>query len=157
MKRIIAAIALAALTLVGCQAADEKPAPVQPADAGTAAKVPAAKKATASPIKIQAVKTRFRPSVLHSGGSFTSVKVTITNNTKSNLEINPLYFAITDSGGTKHDSSTGLGEDDQQIATIKLAPGEKATGSICAEGKFTPKTVSFTKDGFGDEARAAVA
>ncbi len=51
------------------------------------------------------------------GGALSCVKVTVTNQTKKQLEVNPLYFSITDSDSTKHDTSTALGDYEGQIAS----------------------------------------
>lgn len=152
-KLALIIVAVLAVALTGC-APEEQPAPVQSAE--TPAAGSGGKKPAAAPVKLQATRTKFAPGPLNSGGQFTSVKVTVTNQAKSNLDVNPLYFSITDSTGQKHDVSSGLGEDVHQIGTLRLAPGEKATGTVTAEGRFSPKTVTFTKDGFGTSYRAEV-
>lgn len=148
--QIMAATTLAAATVSGCAAALDAPTPVQSAPPGNASKQAARK----APIGLRAARTAFAPGALHSGGAYTSVKVTITNSSTKNLHVNPLFFAITDSEHTKHEIV--LGQDKRQIATLTLAPGENATGVITAEGKFTPKTVSFARAGVDEIARAAV-
>ncbi|MEU0397728.1 DUF4352 domain-containing protein [Streptomyces sp. NPDC006208] len=107
-----------------------------------------------APVKITAVKTTFAPSVLHSGGKYTSVRVKITNDSDQEISVNPLYFGITDTGGTKH--SAELGVDENQIDTVKLAPGENVSGVITGKGSFTPKYVTYTDGLFGDDVRANV-
>lgn len=108
-----------------------------------------------APVKLVAKAIEFTPSVLHNGGEFTSVKVTVTNNSDKNVDVNPLSFAITDTHGTKHPTDA-LGEDENQIDTLTLAPGENVSGAITAEGSFTPKTVTFNEDFFGEPIRADV-
>jgi hypothetical protein len=95
----------------------------------------------ASPVKLTAKATTFKPSVIYSGGDFTSVQVTVTNNSKENIPVNPLDFTITAADGAKH--NTALGEDERQIDTLTLAAGEHVTGVISAEGKFKPARVTF--------------
>jgi hypothetical protein len=96
-----------------------------------------------SPIKIVAKKTAFNASVLADGSNYTSVKVTITNNSDDTISVNVLYFEITDSKGTKH--SAELGVDESQIDTVDLAPGENVSGNITGKGKFTAKHVTYTQ------------
>ncbi|WP_405960593.1 DUF4352 domain-containing protein [Streptomyces sp. NBC_00024] len=96
-----------------------------------------------SPIKIVAKKTPFNASVLADGSNYTSVKVTITNNSDKQISVNVLYFEITDSNGTKH--SAELGVDESQIDTVDLAPGENVSGNITGKGKFTAKHVTYTQ------------
>jgi hypothetical protein len=153
IKRIVITAAVAALALTGCEATED-PAPIQAASPGQPDKSEGGKKTF--PIKLAASRVAFKPGPLATGSNYTSVKVTITNNTGKVLEINPLFFAITATDGTKHEADA-LGSDPRQIDMGKLSPGEKATGVITAEGKFTPKTVTFTQNGFGEQVRAQVA
>jgi hypothetical protein len=95
--------------------------------------------------------------VLASGHALSCAKVSVTNQTKKKLEVNPLYFALTDTHGTKHDVSDALGEYEHQIGTMTLDPRERATGMVCAEGRFTPKIVAMTNPLFSEAARAQVA
>jgi flagellar hook assembly protein FlgD len=90
-------------------------------------------------------------------GALSCVKVTVTNQRKGNLAVNPLYFSITDSSGEKHESSDALGEYEGQIDTTTLAPGEKAKGLVCGKGKFTPAVVAMTDELLQEQARAEVA
>jgi hypothetical protein len=106
------------------------------------------------PVKVTAKETAFAPSILADGSNYTSVKVTVTNNSDDTISVNPLYFAITDSKGTKH--SHKLAADENQIDTVKLAPGENVSGSITGEGKFTPEYVTYTDSWLGDSVRVAV-
>ncbi|MBT2440309.1 DUF4352 domain-containing protein [Streptomyces sp. ISL-36] len=132
-------------------AAAEAPA-AQPSK--KAAAPPAEKPAEKAPVTVTAKKATFTPSILHDGGDFTSVTVTITNNSTEKISVNPLYFTITDSIGEKHQAQ--LGEDEKQIDTMDLAPGEKATGVITGEGSFTPKYVTYVDGMFGDGVRGNV-
>ncbi|MEV6570137.1 DUF4352 domain-containing protein [Streptomyces sp. NPDC051577] len=87
-------------------------------------------------------------------GDYTSVSVTVTNNSTKQISVNPLYFAITDTAGTKHGPE--LGVDEAQIDTVDLAPGENVTGVISGKGRFTAKKVTYTDDLLGDGVRADV-
>jgi hypothetical protein len=123
------------------------------ADAKPADK-PAQKPAEPAPVQVTAEKTAFKPSVLHDGGDFTSVQVTITNNSDEKIDVNPLYFSITDTDGSKHNAE--LGEDENQMDVMDLAPGEKTTGVITGKGAFTPKYVTYTDGLFGEGVRGNV-
>ena len=114
-----------------------------PAAEDKPAEEPKEEAAPESDVKIVAKKTAFTPSILADGSSYTSVKVTITNNSDEQISINVLYFEITDSKGTKHDAE--LGVDENQIDTVDLAPGENVSGSITSKGKFTPTHVTYTQ------------
>ncbi|MFF3482229.1 DUF4352 domain-containing protein [Streptomyces sp. NPDC002701] len=107
-----------------------------------------------SPVKVTAEKTTFKGSVLADGDDYTSVAVTVTNNSDESIDVNPLYFAITDSKGTKH--SAELGADENQIDTVELAPGENVSGSVTGKGRFTPKYVTYTDGLIGDSIRSNV-
>jgi hypothetical protein len=89
-------------------------------------------------------------------GSIGESSTPFTNQTRKNLEVNPLYFSLTDTGGTKHESSTALGDYEWQIDTTTLAPREKGTGMVCAKRKFTPKVVAMTNTLFTEAARAEI-
>ncbi|MEU9802275.1 DUF4352 domain-containing protein [Streptomyces sp. NPDC051000] len=114
---------------------------------------PAAKPEKKSPITVTAKAAAFKPSVL-AQGDYTSVSVTVTNNSTKQISVNPLYFAITDTAGTKHGPE--LGVDEAQIDTVDLAPGENVTGVISGKGKFTAKKVTYTDGLLGDGVRADV-
>lgn len=158
MKKLAAIIAvLIGLTLAGCAMPAEDAPPVQGADAKAGSSTESGKAARSAPIKLSAKRTTPTRSILDDGGPLSCVKVTVTNRTKKVLHVNPLYFSITDTGGTKHDTSSAMGNYEHQVHDTKLAPGENAKGVICAEGKFTPKTVSMTNELFDTAARAAVA
>ncbi|MEV7481599.1 DUF4352 domain-containing protein [Streptomyces halstedii] len=115
---------------------------------------PAQKPAEPAPVQITVKKTAFKPSVLHGGGDFTSVEVTITNNSDEEIDVNPLYFSITDTDGSKHNAELGM--DENQMDLMDLAPGEKTTGVITGKGAFTPKYVTYTDGLFGDGVRGDV-
>lgn len=118
----------------------------------TPSKQPAAEKA---PVTVTAKATAFKPSVLHDGTTaYTSVKVTVTNGGKKSISINPLYFTITDSTGAKHTAE--LAVDENQIATVDLAPGENISGTVTGKGKFDPKYVTYTNGLIGDGVRGTV-
>ncbi|MFA1540408.1 DUF4352 domain-containing protein [Actinomadura monticuli] len=156
-KIIISLVAIAVLT-AGCEL-EEDPVAVQSADQGKSAEKSggAAKGKKTFPIKLTAKRARAKKSVLSDGDALSCVKVTVTNQTKKQLEVNPLYFSITDTKNTKHDGSSALGEYEGQIATTELAPREKATGLVCAKGTFRPKVVAMTNPLFDEAARAQVA
>ncbi|MFF3019266.1 DUF4352 domain-containing protein [Streptomyces sp. NPDC057939] len=105
-------------------------------------------------VEVTAKKTPFKASVLAQGDDYTSVSVTVTNNSSKSIDVNPLYFTITDTGGGKHTSE--LGVDEGQIGTVELAPGENVTGTVTSKGKFTPKSVAYTDGLIGKAIRADV-
>ncbi|MEW2623699.1 DUF4352 domain-containing protein [Streptomyces sp. NPDC048106] len=107
-----------------------------------------------APVEITAKKTSFTKSVLADGDAYTSVSVTIRNNSGKKVSVNPLYFTVTDTKGTKHTDE--LGVDDKQIDTVDLAPGENISGTVTGKGTFTPKYVTFSEDLFGDPVRVDV-
>ncbi|MFJ7070172.1 DUF4352 domain-containing protein [Streptomyces sp. NPDC101115] len=117
---------------------------------------PAAKEEPAeeAPVKVTAKKTKFAPSILHDGGAYTSVTVTLTNSGDKQISTNPLNFTITDTDGTKHHAE--LGVDENQMDLMELAKGEKATGVITGKGKFTPAYVTYTESWFDDGVRGDV-
>lgn len=105
-------------------------------------------------VKVTGKKTPFVPSVLHDGGAYTSVEVTITNLGDELVSTNPLHFTITDTEGVKH--AVELGVDKNQMDLLKLTRGEKATGVITGKGSFTPAYVTYTDGLFGDGIRGNV-
>jgi hypothetical protein len=104
-----------------------------------------------APLKVTAKNTHFTKSILADGSSYTSVLITVKNNGAEPVGVNPLYFSITDTNGTKH--AAELAVDEQQIDTVELAPGENITGTITGRGKFTAKYVTFTDGLLGDPVR----
>lgn len=147
-------IAAPLLALATACAVPEDPTAVQPAESGKASGKAAASKPV--PVKLTAKGATAAKSALSTGGALSCAKVAVANQTKKNLEVNPLYFSITDSTGTKHDLTDALGEYEGQINTTTLAPGEKATGVVCGKGKWTPKVVAMTNPLFSEAARAEV-
>ncbi|MDI9889442.1 DUF4352 domain-containing protein [Streptomyces sp. HNM0645] len=107
-----------------------------------------------TPVDLVARKTAFTPGVLHDDGDYTSVLVTVSNNGDKEISVNPLYFSLTDTAGTKH--TAALAVDKNQIGTVKLAPGEKASGTITGKGDFTARYVTYTDGILGDPVRATV-
>ncbi|MET9319203.1 DUF4352 domain-containing protein [Streptomyces sp. NPDC003038] len=105
-------------------------------------------------VEVSAKKATFKKSIIAQGDDYTSVTVTITNNSSKPINVNPLYFAITDTNGTKHNAE--LGADEDQMATMELAPGENATGAITGKGTFTPKSVTYTDGLIGKAVRGDV-
>ncbi|MFZ3495038.1 DUF4352 domain-containing protein [Streptomyces sp. 5.8] len=139
----------------GKEPAAQAPAPVSssaPAKAPDAA--PSAKPEKKSAVVVVAKNTKFKKSILADGSNYTSLSVTITNNSAKTINVNPLYFTITDTNGTKHVSE--LAADENQIDTVDLAPGENITGTITGKGAFTAKTVTYTDGLIGDSVRANV-
>ncbi|MFJ3857090.1 DUF4352 domain-containing protein [Streptomyces sp. NPDC090085] len=137
----------------------KEPAAPQAAASPGAAQAPDPAPSSAKPEKKAAVavtakKTAFKKSIIAPDGGYTSVSVTVTNNSGKPIDVNPLYFAITDTNGTKHQSE--LGVDENQIATLELAPGENVTGVVSGKGEFTAKTVTYTDGLIGDSVRADV-
>ncbi|GAA4238695.1 hypothetical protein GCM10022254_55690 [Actinomadura meridiana] len=157
MRKIIISLGAVAVLTAGCNL-EQDPVAVQSADPGKpAGKSGSPAKGKTFPIKLTAKRAHAKKSILSDGDALSCVKVTVTNQTKKQLEVNPLYFSITDTGNTKHDSSSALGEYEGQIDTTSLAPGEKATGLVCAKGNFHPKIVAMTNPLFSEAARARVA
>lgn len=107
-----------------------------------------------APVKVTAEKTDFAKSVLADSSDYTSVVVTVTNDSEETISVNPLYFAITDTDGTKHTHE--LAADENQLDAVKLAPGENTSGVITGKGKFAPKYVTYTDGLFDDPVRADV-
>ncbi|MER5726920.1 DUF4352 domain-containing protein [Streptomyces sp. NPDC002138] len=134
------------------------PAASQPANGVAPSKAPQAAPSKAAEKKaavaVVGKKTAFAKSVIAQDGEYTSVSVTVTNNSSKSINVNPLYFAITDTNGSKHTAE--LGADENQIATVELAPGENVTGAITGKGAFTPKTVWYTDGLIGTAVRGDV-
>ncbi|MGW1039880.1 DUF4352 domain-containing protein [Streptomyces sp. NPDC002547] len=125
----------------------------QPADDAPAAKPESDDKPAPAPVKVTAKKTNFQKT-LFADGSYTSVLVTVVNNSDDTINVNPLYFQITDTKGTKHTAE--LAVDDRQIDSVDLAPGENVTGTITGKGSFTANYVTYTDGWFGDSVRVKV-
>ncbi|MEU7736591.1 DUF4352 domain-containing protein [Streptomyces griseus] len=107
-----------------------------------------------APVAVTAKQVDFKKSILAQGDDYTSVQVTITNNSKSDIDINPLYVTITDTDGSKHTAELGVDED--QLDTVKLAPGENVTGTVTGKGKFDAGYVTYTDGLIGDSVRGDV-
>jgi hypothetical protein len=145
------ALALAPLA-TACGQVDQPAAPVQPVDASSKPNASASRPAT-PPIELTAKAVKLQAQEFVETGPQTCVMVTITNHTKTQVESNPLFFAITGTDGTKHEIAIGV--DRREIADVQLAPGENGKGVVCADGTFTPAVVAF--DDFVHQARAQVA
>ncbi|RKS79488.1 uncharacterized protein DUF4352 [Actinomadura pelletieri DSM 43383] len=157
MRKIIIGLVAVAVLTAGCEL-EQEPVAVQSEGSGKPEGAGGGTtKAKTFPIKLTAKRARAKRSVLSDGGPLSCVKVTVTNQTKKQLEVNPLYFSLTDTDNTKHDSGSALGDYEDQIPTTSLAPKEKATGLVCAKGKFQPKIVAMTNPLFAEAARAKVA
>lgn len=157
MRKIIISLGVVAALTAGCNAAQD-PVAVQSSGPGTSTgKSGGAAAKKTFPIKLTAKRARAAKSILSDGGALSCVKVTVTNQTKKQLEVNPLYFSITDTHNTKHDTTSALGDYEGQIDSTTLAPREKATGLVCAKGNFRPKVVAMTNPLFSEAARAQVA
>lgn len=152
--RAIAAAVLTALALTACTVPADEPTAVQPAETGQ----PEEKSSSpeAPPVKLTAVKAKAKASVLGGANPLSCAKVTVTNGTGDVLLVNPYYFALTDTTGTKHTTDDVIGEYEDQIPDTKLSPGEKAEGMVCAKGKWTPKQVAMTNEILDIIARAEV-
>ena len=105
-------------------------------------------------VTLTAKPTEFKPTVLHRGGDYTSVQVTLTNRGTKELSVNPLYFKVTDADGGVHRPELGM--DEQQIDTVAIAPGEHITGTVTVKGAITPAAVTFTDGLIGQSVRASV-
>ncbi|MFF5778195.1 DUF4352 domain-containing protein [Streptomyces virginiae] len=133
--------------------------PAVPSAAASSAPAKAPESKPAEPEKKAAVAVvakpaEFKKTVLAQGDGYTSVSVTVTNNSSKPINVNPLYFAITDTNGTKHNAELGVDKD--QIGTVELAPGENVTGAITGKGSWTAKSVTYTDGLIGDSVRADV-
>ncbi|MDT3725122.1 DUF4352 domain-containing protein [Streptomyces sp. DSM 41972] len=106
------------------------------------------------PVKVTAERAEFSKSILADGSDYTSVRVTVVNDGDDEVSVNPLYFTITDTDGTKHTAE--LGVDEEQIDTVDLAPGENISGTVTGKGTFTPKYVTYTDGLLGDPMRVNV-
>nr|WP_231628227.1 DUF4352 domain-containing protein [Streptomyces sp. Z38] len=106
------------------------------------------------PVKVTAQRAEFSKSILADGSDYTSVRVTVVNDGDDEVSVNPLYFTITDTDGTKH--TVELGVDEEQIDTVDLAPGENISGTVTGKGTFTPKYVTYTDGLLGDPVRVDV-
>ena len=151
-KLLILAAVLFGLALTGCVPAE--PTPVQPAEKGAAGGKGKSTTKAKPPIKLTAKRIAYQAAEFATGGPYSCVKATVTNQTQGNLEINPFFFAITGTDGEKRQAAVGAARN--EFDSLTLAPGEKASGTVCAETKTPAKTLTFT-DGLAEAARAQVA
>lgn len=152
MKKLIAlAAVLLGLALTGCVPAE--PTPVQTPEKGAAGETKGGEE-KAPPIKLTAKRTPYRADEFATGGPYSCVKAVVTNHTEGKLEINPFFFAITGTDGEKREAAVGAAR--HEFDSLTLAPGEKASGTVCAETKVPAKVLTFT-DGLSEQARAQVA
>ncbi|MER8002051.1 DUF4352 domain-containing protein [Streptomyces sp. NPDC095613] len=133
---------------------DAQPDKADDEKAGKEKDEPKEEPAKDAPVTVKAKKVDFKKTILADGSDYTSVQVTVTNGGDKELDVNPLYFSITDTEGSKH--AAELGVDEGQIDTVKLAPGENITGTITGKGAFSPKYVTYTDGLFGDGIRGDV-
>lgn len=98
--------------------------------------------------EVTADTTEFEPSPLYTGGEYTSVEVSVTNNSQEQIDVNPLYFTMIDQDGQNHSSRTGVGMDDNEIGAEKLSPGQATSGAVTVEGgDLTPERLIFAPIG----------
>jgi hypothetical protein len=154
---VLLAIAGALIGDSGDSTADKKPTPPAAAASSAPAKAPESKPAEPekkAEVVVAAKAAEFKKTILAQGDGYTSVSVTVTNNSSKPINVNPLYFAITDTNGTKHNAE--LGVDENQIGTVELAPGENVTGAVTGKGSWTAKSVTYTDGLIGKSVRADV-
>ncbi|MFB4298250.1 DUF4352 domain-containing protein [Actinomadura sp. NTSP31] len=155
--RTIAIAVLAGAAILGLAACDPAAGTTPETQTSTKAAGKTSGKPKTVPIKLVAKRAHASKSVLSDGGALSCVKVTVTNQTRKSLEVNPLYFSITDAKGVKHSVDEAMGEYDGEIDATTLAPREKAVGLVCGKGTFVPKTLAMTNPLFSEAARAEVA
>lgn len=135
---VLATALLGGLGVAGCGPQEEVPAQGPKPTEQSQPKAP-------TPVQISAQATPFDPSELALPGmTYTSVQVVVTNTGDRPLDTNPLYFTITASDGTKYDTWAGLGMDSRELSSMSIQPGEKAKGTVTAEGEFRAAKVVFT-------------
>ncbi|MFF4245671.1 DUF4352 domain-containing protein [Streptomyces sp. NPDC001822] len=94
------------------------------------------------------------PTACRSGTACTAVRITVTNNGGTDIGVDPLAFSLTDADGGRHPAEAA--GDENLIATVVLAPGEDVTGTVAAQGTFTPAHVTFVDGITGVSVRAEV-
>ena len=151
--RTIIVVALAAVGLTACTYEGDEPTPVQPAESGAASG--GKPKKVDVPVKLTAKRIAYKKAEFATGGPYTCARVTVVNQSEGNVEVNQLYFAITGEDGEKRQAAVGAAKD--EFDTLTLAPGEKATGTVCSETDSAPRVVTFTDPLFSEAARAEVA
>ncbi|KAB2379004.1 DUF4352 domain-containing protein [Actinomadura montaniterrae] len=147
---LLGILTILALVFASAWTSQAAPAQAQPHGAAGAVVV------KPGPVKLDAKRAQAQDSVLNTGTPLSCVRVTVTNQSGDDVDVNPLYFSITDTGNTKHDPGSALGEYDGEIAATTLAPHENVKGLVCAEGHFQPKVVAMTDALFSEIARANV-
>jgi len=154
-KILITLFALFAVTVAtGCEAPTDEPTAVQPAESKGDKDGKGGETKTAPPVKLTAKRIAYKKAEFATGGPYTCARVVVTNQTDKNLEVNPYYFAITGADGEKREAAVGAAED--EFDSLTLAPGEKASGTVCVETDVAPKVVTFTNELFEEAARAEV-
>ena len=131
-----------------------EPTPVQPAEQENAGGENADEGAEKPPVKLSAKRTPYKADEFASGGPYSCVKAVVTNQSQANVEINPFFFGITGTDGEKREAAVGAAAN--EFDSVTLAPGEKASGTVCSETTAPAKTITFT-DGLFEAARAEVA
>lgn len=155
MRILLALIAtVLGIGLATACAVPAEPTPVQPAEQGAAGGENADEQAEQPPVKLAAQRTPYKADEFATGGPYSCVKAVVTNQSQKNIEINPFFFAITGTDGEKREAAVGAATD--EFDSVTLAPGEKASGTVCSETKAPAKTLTFT-DGLFEAARAEVA
>jgi hypothetical protein len=146
-------VATAVALLSACEVPAEDPTAVQPPESAGPGK---SKKPTkkAVPVKISAKRVPYPKEQFATGGPYSCAKVVVTNQTKSNLDVNPYFFAVTGVDGEKREAAVGAAKG--EFDSLTLAPGEKASGVVCTETEVAPKTVTFSEAGIDEAARAEV-
>ena len=151
MRKLIVALAVLVGLTTATACVPEEPTPVQPAQQGDAG----GKKTKESkpPVKLTAKRTPYRADEFASGGPYSCVKAVVVNQTEGNIEVNPFDFSVTGTDGEKREAAVGAAVN--EFDSLTLAPGEKASGTVCAETKVPAKVLTFGL--YGEQARAAVA
>ncbi|MFF5702906.1 DUF4352 domain-containing protein [Streptomyces sp. NPDC012794] len=116
-------------------------APTAPSGAPAQPEAPAPAPDKNADVVVTAAPTEYKAGILAQGGDHTSVQVTVVNNNAEEVDVNVFYFEVTTEDGTRKQIELAAAED--QIDTVKLAKGEKVSGTITVKGKVTAKTVHF--------------
>lgn len=87
------------------------------------------------------------------GQHLVSVNVIVDNQSGEAVSINPLNATLVDSQGLLHSAELGAAEDQAQIATMDLHPGERIQGWITfsVEDGSTPAKVKYELDMFSGQ------
>ncbi|WP_306366954.1 DUF4352 domain-containing protein [Nocardiopsis sp. CC223A] len=105
--------------------------------------------------ELTAGRTDFEPGPLYSSGDFTSVDVSVRNNGREQLDVNPLYFSVVDASGTLHSTSEGIGMDVRELDARTLVPGQSTSGVITVQGLVEADHVVF-EPFYGEPVRTPV-